>query len=264
VLAELPCTTHRWRAGDFSDAAYAGLYFLHWQLELHGGRCAARKSKNAPKPTPLRWLAQWTAAPGAEIGPSLLEWLGGYQFLGVSANVTAALCAWLRNEWPLRLYTRIPAPLEVLALQARGLRPVTVLADFPRLLRPVLSKTNGYTFMAHDLEHAWKFHHDPDLHRQQRALFSALHSAIARGLFASCLDDARFAEKFDYLISDMNSHPAHSRQYLRAILIERQLRAEDKDTSETLSPSGWQSIAYLLASAGLMDEQEIRRPACPT
>jgi hypothetical protein len=51
------------------------------------------------------------------------------------------------------------------------------------------------------------------------------------------MDDAVFLTRFHYLMSDMNTHPEHSRQYLRAILIEfhgrREERARDAWLSET-------------------------------
>lgn len=263
MLAQLPFSTQRWRFGELSDAAYAGLYFLHWQLELHGSRCAARKAKQSPRPDPHQWLAVLQDASARQVGQLLCQWLGNYQFLGVIPNVTEALCAWLRREWDLQLYERIPSPLEVLSMQTEGRRPITVLSEFPRLRQPVLSKPNAYAFMIHDLEHAWKFHHDPQLHQSQIAFFAALHAAIERGLFASRLNDRVFAEKFDYLMSDMNTHPAHSRQYLKAILIERQLKAEGKTPHDQLSPDGFSEIVALLESAGLAD-QNVTALVCRT
>ena len=72
----------------------------------------------------MRWK---TGRPGGR----LLHYLQRYGFLGVIANVPAALCAWLRESWPLSLFERIPSPEEVLEMQVRGTRPVTILPHFP-------------------------------------------------------------------------------------------------------------------------------------
>ncbi|QSA95542.1 hypothetical protein [Methylococcus sp. EFPC2] len=248
MLSDLPSTTRRWRAGELSDAAYAGLYFLHWQVELNGTRCAARKSKQTPRPDIPLWLRQWQDAD--DVSPRLSECLGQYQFLGVIPNVTAALCAWLRNDWPLRLCERIPSPREVLGMQTTGIRPVTIFSEFPRLLQPMLGKPNAYAFMVHDLEHAWKFNHDPELHRGQVGFFLRLQDTVERGLATPYLDDATFADKFDYLMSDMNTHPVHSLQYLRAILIECGLRKEGKPSHAELSVHAYEDITALVAGLG--------------
>lgn len=258
MLSELPLTTRRWRAGELSDEAYAGLYFLHWQVELHGDRCAARKSKQTPRPSIPFWLREWREA--SDVEPLVHDCLATYQFLGVIPGVTQALCAWLRGIWALQLFEGIPTPREVLVLQTKGIRPVTVFSEFPRLLQPVLGKANGYAFMVHDLEHAWKFHHDTALHEGQVSFFTHLQAVIEQGWFAPHLDDTLFAEKFNYLMSDMNTHPAHSRQFLRAVLIECGLRKEGKPLSDSLSNQARQDIDVLMGRIGMEDWEDRDAP----
>ena len=161
-------------------------------------------------------------------GDCLLHYLQRYGFLGVIANVPAALCAWLRKSWPLTLCEHIPAPEEVLEMQVRGTRPVTILSQYPRMLLPVLTKANAYAFMVHDLEHAYKYFNDPNLHRGQKRFFTAIERVLRLGILDGYRRDALFADKLAYLISDMNTHVVHSLQFLRAILIEHHLRRERK------------------------------------
>lgn len=247
MLENLPFSTARWRAGEIGDAAYAGLYFLHWQSATHGKRFASRRSKQDPRPTE----AGWREATQTLAGPELDDWLANYfarnQFFGVIANVPDALSAWLRGAWRLRLYERIPSSREVLAMQVRGERPVTVLSAWPRMTLPVLGKSNAFAFMLHDLEHAWKFNADAELHRAQRAFFAVLHEAWAQGKFEDYLGEEVFAAKFDYLVSDMNTHVMHATQYLRAILLERHLRAEGAPGHAELSAAAHRKVAGLLS-----------------
>ncbi len=53
-----------------------------------------------------------------------------------------------------------------------------------------------------------------------------------------CKEDPIYAEKFDYCLSDMNSHPEHLLSYLKAITIEFFLRRENKTLYEPLSELG--------------------------
>jgi hypothetical protein len=123
------------------------------------------------------------------------------------------------------------------------MRPVTVITAYPRLLNPVLNKPDAYAFFLHDLEHAYKFFHSRGLYHGQCAFFAALLRALDSGVFASYFEDPLFVGKFHYLMSDMNTHPQHSRQYLRAILIEAHLRREGKGPSAALGPAGERVIA---------------------
>ena len=175
-----------------------------------------------------------------------MDILQRHGFLGVIANVPASLHAWLAGKWSLMLCEHIPGPEEVLRLQARGIRPVTVLCDYPRMLRPILNKSDAHAFMIHDLEHAYKFFHDPVLHRAQRRFFSVIGRALYSGVFDDHRCDPVFAARFEYLISDMNTHVMHSLQYLRAILVEHYLRREHQPPAGELSPRARAAIETLM------------------
>ncbi len=246
----LPGVVRRYRDGEIDGAAYASLYFIYGQMAAHGRRFASRRFRDDPRPDHEAWLADLERAADEELRARLFHYLERYHFLGVIPNAPAALCAWLCGEWALLLCDYIPDPEQVLRLQAEGRRPVTVLSDYPRLLQPVLKKPNAWAFMVHDLEHAYKYFHDPLLHAGQRELFGRLEQALAHGDFISYLRDPVFAEKFAYLISDMNTHMMHGLQYLRAILIEYHLRAEGKRPRERLSAPASAAIADLLSSLG--------------
>lgn len=258
LLSRLPGLAQRWHAGEFDVAMLAALYFLYWQIALHGRQFASRKNKDDLRPDVNEWQAALESAKGQGLRGQLLAWLERYQFRGVVSNVPVALVHWLRGAWPLILRDDIPPSLEVLRMQARGHRAVTVITQYPRLCQPVMNKPDAFTFFLHDLEHAYKFFHSPALHAGQRAFFAMLESAIDRGVFEPYSDDAEFVSRFHYLMSDMNTHPEHSRQYLRAILVERHLRHEQKTLSEPLSSAAEQAIERIMSAVGIF----VPRLAC--
>ena len=253
----IACLVQRRRNGDIGDAAYAALYFLHWQAATHGRRFASRRFKQDPRPEHHIWLGDLERMGAGDARATLLHYFERYGFLGVIPNVGAALCAWLRGQWPLTLFERIPNPLEVLRMQAQGTRPVTVIAEFPRSLQPVLTKPNAHAFMIHDLEHAYKYFHNPPLHAGQKRFFATIQREIERGMFADYRHDPIFAAKFDYLISDMNTHVMHSLQFLRAILIEFYLRSERKPANGALSPAACTRVNAIMESLGLDREGDV-------
>lgn len=254
LWCKLPDVVRRYRDGEIDGATYASLYFIHGQMAGHGRRFASRRFRNDPRPDYEVWLAEIERENGEALRARLLHYLERYHFLGVIPNVPAALCEWLRGAWALSLCDYIPDPEEVLRLQAAGRRPVTVLSEYPRLLRPVLKKPNAWAFMVHDLEHAYKYFHDPLLYAGQKEFFGRLQKALVRGEFNRHLRDPVFSEKFAYLISDMNTHVMHGLQYLRAILIEYYLCAEDKRPRDRLSAPASAAIADLLSSLSAQDE----------
>lgn len=247
LLARLPSLAQRWRTGEIDDAHYAAQYFLYGQIAFHGVRFASRRYKDDARPDFEVWLANLDCAADEDVRAGLLHYLGRYHFLGVIPNVPAALCAWLNGRWSLYVCEYVPWSIEVLRTQANGRRPVTLIGDYPRLLQPMLKKPNAWAFMIHDLEHAYKFFNDADLYQDQKRFFERIACALEMGYFERPLNDRLFAEKFDYLISDMNTHSQHSLQYLRAILIEFYLRQEGKPLRAALSPASQAELNRVVA-----------------
>lgn len=249
----------RWQEGKIGEAAYAASYFLLWQMDRHGARFASRQQRCSHRPDERLWREQLLPAHGKALDELLIGWLSDARFYKIIPSVPIALRNWILGHWPLTLLTHIPTPQEVLAMQIQGTRPVTVISEFPRALHPVLGKADGFEFLVHDLEHAWKFFHDTPEHYGQRHFFRLLQRALGAGHFTSYLHDAVFAEKFDYLISDMNTHPVHGLRYFHAVLVECLLRREGKGLREPLSMGAKQEIIQLilqLASSWSLEERE--------
>jgi hypothetical protein len=261
AIDQLAHSTDRWRDGEIGDDCYAALYFLHWQAGNHGQRFASRRFRGDVRPDAKAWVLETAGLADAVLRGYLLDYFKRYQFLGVIGNVPTALAHWLAGDWPLTLCNHIPSPLDVLKMQTTGARPVTVLSAWPRMLEPVLTKPDAFAFMIHDLEHAWKFFHDPEMHCQQRDFFRWLLAALEAGHFAGYLQDEDFAEKFDYVSSDMNTHIMHASQFLRANLVDYHLRREGLGNPDHLPDKAKAAIAGLMATlrgTAWLDEVERR------
>ena len=254
---DLASLAERWRAGEMGAAGFAAATFLLWQMDRHGRGFASRLSRSSPKPELSRWRETLLTAKAPELEATLAGWFEHYRFFRIIPAVPIALSGWLQRGWPLRLISRIPSPREVLHMQASGMRPVTVFEDYARASQTVLTKASGFDFLVHDLEHAWKFCNDPAQYRAQRGFFGLLELTLAEGIFGPYLDDALFAAKFDYLISDMNTHPVHGLRFLHAVLIECLLRREDKAAGNPLSPLAREEVTSLMQ--GLAEQWRLSR-----
>lgn len=239
-------TVHaHWRTGSINDAVYAACFFLGWQVVTHGERFASRRSRHDKRPeaTHLEAAIRANALPA----PALADLLERYQYLGVTPHAITALAAWMRGRWPLVLHEEVPEALSLLAYQAAGTRVVTVIIDPVRRHLPIMHKPDAFAFLIHDLEHAYQFFHHPNLHQQQRAFYISLQRWVQQGWFDGCRSDPAFNDKFNYLMSDMNTHPAHSVSYLRAIVIEHFLSIEGKPAAAPLAINHQATVERLLA-----------------
>lgn len=247
-LSDLPHLALQYRAGVLDAPAYVALYVLHWQVTRHGPRVAQRRSRRDAPPDGTVWLRQARGLDPSARADFLIDVFAKYELRGLRQRVGQTLAQWLRGAWPLSVVDRVPQPRQVLRMQAAGTRPVTVIADYPRLLRPVLDKADAFAFVCHDLEHAWQFFRDPVQRLAQQRFAGRLEHALANGTFDRYLTDSTFASKFDYLAADMNTHVVHSLQYLRAILIEFHLRHDGLDARAPLSATSRAALRAALTA----------------
>lgn len=159
------------------------------------------------------------------------NWLKERHFRLVIANAQTAMRKILDGEWSAKILFHIPTPLEVLEYQCQGLRVVTLLWKKDRVLQPVLEKDNALHFMLHDLEHLYKFEFDPALKIQQIDFARKIKAAFESGHYLDFLKDPDFQKKFDYLASDMNTHPLHGLKFMKAMYLEYLLRQKTDQTT---------------------------------
>jgi hypothetical protein len=83
-----------------------------------------------------------------------------------------------------------------------------VVSWLPGIKGPILDKEDNWEFMLHDLMHAERFFYSPSLYKQQVGFF--------RWLKEQSFEIS--GSEWDYLRSDMNTHPLHALQFLKHLL----------------------------------------------
>jgi hypothetical protein len=178
--------------------------------------------------------------------------------------VPRALLAWSKGERRVDLLFHVPSARDVLALQARGRRCVSLLddADDADDVTSAAPHKDGLAFAVHDLCHLEKFA-DPAQHTAQVGFFAAVHRALDDPRFQELEAslDPRWAEDRGYVIADMNGSAVFLFLALKSklkIAVRRSLAGIDRSAEAAASPLSPEerrafegAVDVLLATLGL-------------
>jgi hypothetical protein len=128
--------------------------------------------------------------------------------------VNRALVNWSQDQYGLELMFRIPRPQEVLKQQIYGRRCVTTIID-ERISSYILGQRDSLSFTMHDLIHADQFYSNNLCYEGQLGLYGLLDKTF--DYFD--LSQEKFAEEFEYIISDMNAYAIHLLKCLKSAMI---------------------------------------------
>lgn len=165
---------------------------------------------------------------------NLIDFINVCKIKAVPESCNRSLSFITNNYYPLRISETIPTPKELLQLQISGQRVITLNEDCE------LWPTNNYSgrdflgFVMHDLIHADHFFLDPEHRDGQLGFFKFIENILEDNLLNELLFQETFKSGFEYIISDMNSHPVHLFQTLHALLF-----TENHD--EAVSKAGWET-----------------------
>jgi hypothetical protein len=152
---------------------------------------------------PFRWKQGELRPPlaTADDVPPLVHFFATTRVRGMVQPVAAGLVAWAMGRREVALRFDVPDPRELLALQARGARCVSLLE---RSVDPS-PHASGLAFATHDLCHLEKFY-DPEHRTGQVGFFALVHAAFTAPGWASVeadLDETWRRDR-DAVVADMN------------------------------------------------------------
>lgn len=147
---------------------------------------------------------------------SLIEFWGKTMLRGIPAKVNRTLINWYLGHYPLELIHHVPSSNEMLMIQAEGKRYVTLLEKPEDWQHTIIHQRDHFSFLIHDLIHAHEFFCDEQLKNEQINFYCMLKNNYLKIKNLSTHPD--FQNSLDYLISDMNSHPAHLQSFFQGLL----------------------------------------------
>lgn len=165
------------------------------------------------------WKELWPVEFSSYRDQSPDHFLSTMRLKGLRQNAQLALLAFWQDAWPLIGRWDYPTPEELLAIQAEGYRVISILKDRP-YSEMITPDKNNLEFTIHDLEHAAKYFEDPKASALQREQFKRLLRLKTEPLIQELIQqDLQFLKDWHYLISDMNTAPAHSWFFFRGTLL---------------------------------------------
>ncbi len=153
--------------------------------------------------------------PNISTQSTIIQSLNDYHWIGHTDRIRRALIQWHLKNYPLQLLHYVPTPIEILKTQASGKRVVTVFTktfEWEQMWGP----HDAWNFIAHDLIHADHFFENP-LHQKGQVEF---YLFILKNWDHPEIQSLHSNSGFEYLISDMNSHPKHLFETLKNLVIQ--------------------------------------------
>mgnify|MGYP001615970183 CR=1 FL=1 len=243
------------RAGQLSDAEFTACFVLLFSARRAYGEAWRDNRRCAKLVAMLSWIDNETT-PAMDMLPATLSRL---QLPGMPGMIFSVLCDWLKGSIGLKLVAYATTAADMLAAQAEGWRYITVDLDAAQRGETVEDKRDAFEFALHDLGHAWAFF-KPDYDPAGQIAFFQLLQEDLPMLAPLATADEKFAADLEYCMSDMNSHPEHLRQYLRAVIIEAYYRKRKAGNAEEYSEVALAGLLALLNSLLARGSVRLRSP----
>jgi hypothetical protein len=198
------------------------LSLLRRPQDWYGGR---RKqpftSKNHSHPILLRDLAKGLSPiqiPSPLQDLNLFEVMNQVYIKAIPESALRSLTFLTDQTYPLQIIQHVPTPKELLQFQLSQKRVISFNEDFSSWSTTLYHGRDFLSFIIHDLIHADHFF-ATDRHRAgQLGFYRCIEMILESYELTELLKFSSFEEAFEYIISDMNSHPVHLFKTLQARL----------------------------------------------
>ncbi|WP_413557764.1 hypothetical protein [Bdellovibrio sp. HCB209] len=244
----------QWRNGLLTDVEMACVYllifnFLRRPSDFMGGKhnlplpqstsngtsVSCREVVETLRPTLPESLRHAKSLRLFDNDDGFVTLFSAHSWRSIPFSVQRSLACWEAGLYPLQLMTRLPSELEVLEMQARGERVVSMLIEADQIKNFVEEGRDVLGFIVHDLIHADHFFHDPRKAQAQIHFCQHLLKVLELPQIQTMLTtDAVFRKEFHYLMSDMNSVPLHLLKTLKAVLLGFYKRQASPDMKQPL------------------------------
>jgi hypothetical protein len=156
---------------------------------------------------------------------NIFDFLNSHRIKALPESCFRSLCYMKTGRYPLSLSSGVISPFDLLKIQLRGERIVSMDEDFESWPEREYSGRDYLGFILHDLIHADHFFFEPKHRDGQLGFYRFVNGFINEQSLISLLESSSpnligFRGGFEYIISDMNSHPLHLFQTLHSLLFK--------------------------------------------
>ena len=206
-------------SSQISQADFTSAYILVYLSHRFPGTWLGSLNQSIKKCPGLSWKSlpfdfQPNIMKRLEEIESIQDIFSHFSFKSTPLSVNRAILQWSEGSYDLELMFRIPRPHEVLRQQKIGRRCVTVIMD-ERISKYILGQRDALSFTMHDLIHADHLYFHNECYLGQLAFYGLLDKTF--DYFD--LTNEKFADEFEYVISDMNAYAVHLMKCLKSAMI---------------------------------------------
>lgn len=139
-----------------------------------------------------------------------IELFSTYNLKGIPDSINRTMINWYQGLWNIEMLEHIPTPRELLRLQVKNTRCITLITDVTQIDSMVLKSRDPLSFVLHDLMHADQFFSQHESLKGQLGFYKLVNDIYDRPEMKSLIaSDSSFKKEFEYVASDMNAYVIH-------------------------------------------------------
>lgn len=180
-----------------------------------------------------------------------------YNLKGIPLAVNRTMLNWGNGLWKIEILTHIPTPRELLRMQVKNTRCITLTTNHDEIDRLVLSSRDPLSFVLHDLHHADEFFLKEESLKGQLGFYNLVNQIYDRPELKQTLkSDSQFKTEFNYVVSDMNAYVIHLFKCFKSAFIRT-----DAETTDPLFPQvleWWNMPEHIKTSAHKLNTPDFK------
>jgi hypothetical protein len=149
---------------------------------------------------------------------NLFDLLNSQRIKAVPEPCFRSLVHMVDGTYPLDIVKGEIEPLQLLQIQINGRRVVAFNENIIEWTHKLYSGRDHLGFILHDLIHADHFFHHPEHQKGQLGFYKLAEVILKDSNLKNLMNSEKFRTGFEYIISDMNSHPVHLLKTLHALV----------------------------------------------
>lgn len=158
-----------------------------------------------------------------------------FNLKAVPESINKTMIRWLQAIWSIEMLEYIPSPRELLRLQVKNTRCITVITDPEDIASLVLESRDPLSFVLHDLMHADQFFSQIESQKGQLGFYHLINSVYDQPELRNLLKmDKHFKKEFEYVTSDMNAYVIHLFKCLKSSIFRTVPFAKEENIFDKL------------------------------
>lgn len=133
-----------------------------------------------------------------------------FNLKAIPESINQTMIHWKNNLWSIEVLEYIPTSRELLNLQVKNKRCITLITNSKQIDTLILKVRDPLSFALHDLMHAEQFFSQIESQKGQLGFYHLIErvydSAYVQDNFKL---DSNFKNEFEYVASDMNAYVIH-------------------------------------------------------